>query len=218
MASSATTCSTRPVVVDVAGRGDDQRTGPVVLAPVAHDHVARHRLDGGGRADDHLAEPGAGEDRVGHLLGDDLGRVVGVHGDLVEDDRALRVDVGAADPRGRDHVGQDVDRDVTVVGEHAGVEARVLLRGVRVQLAAARLHGRGDLLGGAPARALEQHVLEEVRGTVARRALVPRPDAGEDPHAEGAAGGHRLRDHGEPVGQHRTTHGAVHRWTTPCVT
>jgi hypothetical protein len=95
-----------------------------------------------------------------------------VHGDLVEDDVALGLDVLAADHRVRDHVTQHVHGQREVLVEDPGVEAGVLLGGERVELPADRVQGDRDVQGGPLGGALEQQVLEEVRAAVQRRRLV----------------------------------------------
>jgi hypothetical protein len=62
-----------------------------------------------------------------------------------------------------------------------GVVAGVLLGGERVEVAADRVELLGDLLRGTPPRALEQQVLEVVRGACLRRRLVARADVHPDP-------------------------------------
>jgi hypothetical protein len=105
------------------------------------------------------AEQHLGEEVVHHVVGG-----VVVHPDLLEDHGPLRVDVVLGELGEAQHVGQDVDRQLEVAVERPGVEAGVLLGGEGVGLAADRVHQLGDVPGRAALGALEQHVLEEVRG------------------------------------------------------
>ena len=84
---------------------------------------------------------------------------------------------------------------------HPGVEAGVLLGRVGVEIAADRLDGRRDLLGRAPAGALEQQVLQEVRGAGEPGGLVAGADGNEEPDAERAAARHLLGDQPQAAGQ-----------------
>ncbi len=65
--------------------------------------------------------------------------------------------------RPHDDVGQHVHRERHVLVEHLQVVAGVLLGRERVHLAADRVDGLGDVLRGPRRRALEEHVLDEVR-------------------------------------------------------
>ena len=58
---------------------------------------------------------------------------------------------------------EHVDRERQVLVEHLDVVARVFLGGERVHLAADRVDGLRDVLGAARRRALEEHVLDEMR-------------------------------------------------------
>ena len=146
------------------------------------------------------------EHRVGELLVDEVAGVVVAHRDLFEDHVALGLDVVRAQQRGRHEVADDVDRQRQVGVEHPRVEAGVLLAGEGVHLAADGVERGGDVQRRAARGALEQQVLEEVRGTGLRRGLVARADA--DPDAEGGRAHARdvLGDHAQPAGQHGAAH------------
>src|SRR5690606_40141883 len=87
-------------------------------------------------------------------------------------------------PEGRlgQDVAQDLDADVQAVGRQAGVVGGVLAAGEGVHLAPDRVDRLRDLPGRPRGRALEQQVLEEVRGAGQLGRLVPTADA--DPDAE----------------------------------
>ena len=140
---------------------------------------------------------------------DDVARVVVVHRELFEDDAALGLELVGVEPRGGDHVGDDVDRHRQVGVEHPRVVAGVLLAGGGVGLATDGVERLGDVHRGAPRGALEQQVLEEVRRAVVAVGLVARADA--DPGADGrrAQAGHVLGEHPDPAGQDGTTHDGV---------
>ena len=142
--------------------------------PEPLDPLARHLLDRLGRAGDRAAQravrtPCDLREQVVH----DVVGVVVVHRDLVEDHLTLGLDVRRCDQRAGQHVAEHVDRHRQVLVEDPRVVAGVLPRGVGVELAADRVERGGDVHRRAGVGALEQQVLEEVRGPVERRALVP---------------------------------------------
>ena len=96
-------------------------------------------------------------------LVDEIVRRVLDHLDLFEDDLLLVLDVVFREQRIADQVGQDVDRQRQVLVEHLQVIAGVFLGGEGVDLAADRIHLLRDFFGTPARRALEEHVLDEVR-------------------------------------------------------
>ena len=130
----------------------------------------------------------AGEERLGEQLVHEVGRLVLVHEDLFEDDLALGLDLVGPEGRRPHDVGEDVEAELEVLVEQAGVEGRVLLGGEGVHVAADRVDRLGDLAGAAGLGALEQQVLEEVRG--------PGHSAGvssREPASTQKPSGHRVR-------------------------
>ena len=88
-------------------------------------------------------------------------RVVLVHGDLLEHDLALGIDVDERRPP--HHVGDHVERARQVFVQHPRVDGRGLLVGPGVELRAQPSNSRSISDGRVAVRALEQQVLEEVR-------------------------------------------------------
>ena len=169
------------VMVQVAGRADDQAVRDVAAAVVVGD--LRH-----GRAGDHLglAEDAAAErmvavDGLGEEVVDAVRRLVLVHRDLLEHDLALGVDV--REGRAEHHLGHQVERVLGVLVEEARVDVRGLLgsRGVRRRPHA--VHLLGDLDRREALGALEEQVLEEVREPFLSFTLVA--GAGPNPKPEG---------------------------------
>src|SRR5205085_11440910 len=80
-----------------------------------------------------------------------------------------------------------------------GVIGRALARGVGIEMAADRLDLLGDVAGAAPFRALEGHVLEEMRGTVDLGRLMPRPDIDPQPERDGVDRVDAVGDDPQPV-------------------
>ena len=80
------------------------------------------------------------------------------------------------------HVAQQIGRERQMLVEHLDVVAGVFLGRERVELPANRVDLLGDLLRGPIRRALEEHVLDEMRDAALGVALVPRP--AHQPHAD----------------------------------
>ena len=155
--------------------------GGVVHRPVVGlDRPPRDRGDHLGCADHGTAEGMGAEDRLCDQVVDEVLRGVLVHGDLLQHDLALCVEL--LEERRADHLAHDRKRDLEVVGGDTGVEERVLARGRRVQLRAEAVEDLGDLECAVARRALEEEVLDEVRDAGLRIALVARP--GVDPVAD----------------------------------
>ena len=131
------------------------------------------------RAEGVAPERVLGEERRLPPFRGQVGGLVGVHEDLVEDDGALGLDVVGAQRRLPHDVAQDVEAERQVLGEQPHVEGRVLLGGEGVAVAADLVELFGDGRGGAPFGALEEQVLQEVRGPGEFAGLVTR--AGADP-------------------------------------
>ena len=110
-------------------------------------------------------------------------RLVGVHLDLFDDDLLLHVEVIVAQARPQD-VGQDVDARLLVLGQHRGVVDRVLFAGEGVVVGADLVELAVDVLGRAPRRALEHHVLEKMAHAGDLVGLVAGAGAHEEADAE----------------------------------
>ena len=140
--------------------------------------------DAGGRAEDRPAERMIGPETLREDLVDEIiGRVLD-HLDLFEDDFLFALDVLFREQRIADQIREDVDGQRQVLVEHLEVIAGVFLRREGVDLAADRIHLLRDFFGTPAGRALEEHVLDEVRDAGMLGRLVARaarqPDADRD--------------------------------------
>lgn len=140
--------------------------GSVAAVEEVRDLVAGERPDGLLGAEDRAAERAVAEDHPGEEVVDDVARVVLGHRHLFQDDAAFGLDVVRADQRAGEHVADHVDGQRQVGVEHPRVVAGVLLRGEGVHLAADRVQGGRDVQRAAPLGALEEQVLQVVRGAV----------------------------------------------------
>ena len=186
------------VVVDRAGRGDDD-VARHVAGVVEGGQAARRRAgDDLGTADDRAAQRVAPEDGlaqdVEHLV---LG-VVLVHGDLLEDDLALLVELARVEARAPDHVGHHVEGLLEVDVEDARVDRRGLLARPGVELGPHRVEELVDLQRRVAGAAAEEHVLDEVRQAGLGLILGGRARADPVPEGDGSHGIHVLRDDPQP--------------------
>ena len=94
------------------------------------------------------------------------------HLDLFEHHLLLALDVTGVERRVEDQVGEHVDGAWEMLVDHFDVVAGALLGGERIELPAERVDLLGDLLGRPGRRALEQHVLDEMRNARVGGALV----------------------------------------------
>ena len=91
-------------------------------------------------------------------------RIVEVDVHLLEDHALLLLDLGRVEARVAEHVDEHVESDVAGLRAALDVVAGDLLAGEGVELASDRVDlGRDRSRRGPPFRALEEHVLREVR-------------------------------------------------------
>ena len=161
---------------------------------------AAHRLLA---ADDVPAERLVAVEKLFVDAADEVARRVEVHVHLLDDHALLAVDLLGVEAGVPQHVRDHVERDVAVLGRALDVIGGVLLARERVELAADRVDLACDVARARPPlRALEEHVLGEVRDAVRVRRLVARA-GGEHHHAGNRLRlWHRRRQHAQPVLQH----------------
>ena len=116
------------------------------------------------------------------MLENEVVRRVGDGADFLHDDVLLANKLLAVEGRLGQDVGEHVERQRHVGPEHPRIIGGALRAGRRVEIAADRLDFLGDLPRAAPPRALERHVLEQMRNAVFVAAFVAA--AGIDPDAE----------------------------------
>ena len=190
------------VVLDVAGRGDDdrcRRRSGSRGTPRRSTFV--ERAHGGGAADHGPAELVLAEHAARGEVVHEIGGVVLDHRDLLEHDLALRTRALVLEARARSHVAHHVERERQVLVEHADVDDGRVRGRERVQLGAELVEDAGDLDLVVALAALEQQVLDEVRDAGLGRPLVARADVDEDADRDRAHRLDLLGDDAEAVGK-----------------
>ncbi len=127
--------------------------------------------------------------------------IIQVHFDFFEDDLALFFHIFGIEFWAEDQIGDDVKGDGQVLVKNLGVEADLLLGSKRVEHSADGIHLAGNRFGGAALRALENHVLNEVRESVFLGNFAARTVANPYADGNGAYVGHGLREDHEAVRQ-----------------
>ncbi len=136
-----------------------------------------------------------GKDFVDQVVG-----IVLVHLYFFEDHAALASDVSGVENRVQHQVAENVHGDGQVFVQHLDVEADTFLGGEGVHVAADGVHLARNFLRAAVLRALEDHVLDEVRDAIPLQVFVARAGLDPDPDRGGANMLHLLGDEDQPVG------------------
>ena len=186
------------IVLDRAGRGDDRGAGAIAAAQIVVDGRPVEGLDALARAEnrpaDRLVRPGGRGEEIEHQVV----RRVFDRADLLEDDVLLPFELIRVECALGEKIAHDVERELDVAAHQAGEIARSLDSGLRIEIAADVLDRLGDFAGASTARALERHVLDEMRESVLACALVARSRGDEDADRRGPHMRRRLGDDGEP--------------------
>jgi hypothetical protein len=175
-------------VPELAADADDHPLRLVPVIEVGVERVLRRAANRLLAADDVPAERLVAVQELLVHAADEVARRVEVHVHLLDDHALLALDLVRRELRVAQHVDEDVERHVARFRSALDVVAGVLLAGEGVELAPDRVDLLRDVARGrAPLRALEEHVLGEVRDAVRGLGLVARA-GGEHDRA-----GHRLR-------------------------
>src|SRR5579864_2074517 len=138
---------------------------------------------------------------LGEDFMDEVVRVVLIHFDFFKNHSPFAANVLNIENRIQHQVAEHVECYGKMLVEHLDVEADALLGGEGIHIAPDGVHLAGDLLGRSVLRALEDHVLDEMRNAIPMGVFVPRTGFYPYPNGDGADMLHLLRDDGEPVGQ-----------------
>ena len=135
-----------------------------------------------------------GEELVDQILG-----IVLSHANFFEDDGFFAVDFVFGEFRIQNHVREHVEGFGQMFIEDARIEANHFLGSEGIEHSADAIHFARDIFGGAPRRAFENHVLDEMRNAVQAGRFAARAGAQPDAHGNGVHVLHRLSDDDEPV-------------------
>ncbi len=128
------------------------------------------------------------------------GRLILVHLDFFEDHLLFRVEVVLAQRR-PENVGQQFHRAILVLGQHGGVEDRVLFVGIGVVVGADLVELAVHVVGRAVCGAFEDHVFEEMADPGHRLGFVAGARLDEEPHGGRIGRTVALGDDLQAVGQ-----------------
>ena len=169
-------------MVDLAGGDQMEAAGAILVAAPGVEIVDLDRLDALLLAQDRAAERLVGEGGGLEVVEDDVGRRVAGLAQLLDDDVLLALQVGGAEMRAQDQVGDQLEAERDMLGHHRCHEAGAVAVGGGVEIAADILDRFADLARGAAAGALEHHMLEQMGDAVQPRRLVARSGVGIEPH------------------------------------
>ena len=127
-----------------------------------------------------------------------VGRVLD-HLDLFEDHLLLALHVFRLESGMKHEIRQHVERRRQVLVEDLDVVAGVFLGSERVEVSAERVDLLGDVFRRTRGRALEEHVLDEVRDAAMLDRFVPRSSREPHAHTHRPHVVHRLGDKTDPV-------------------
>ena len=160
-------------VIDRAGGSDNQALRRVPRVEVVEERLTIGRADRFLGADDVPAERLVAEQQVVVHAVDVVARRVDVHVQLFDDHALLALDLLGVELRAQELVGENIQRQLTMLGGAFDVVAGVLLAGEGVEFPADAVDLRRDVLGGRSfVRALEEHVLGEVRDSTGWLGLI----------------------------------------------
>ena len=169
------------VGIDRPARRDHQPLGAIFLfqprRAVRCRRRANRRLAPQHRPRDRLAPV----HRLEQMVVDQVIGLVHRLAQLGQDDQLLPLQLGLVH-LGRSHqIGDQPQREADVGAQHPRMKGRLIARRPRIERPANIFNTFGNCLGIAPARTLEDHMLDEVRQAAKPLDLGPRPDAGIQP-------------------------------------
>ena len=150
------------IFVHRARRAHHQTVGRIESPSPGFEVVGSGRLDGGSRSQDGAAEglvgEGGGLGEFEHLIV----RGVGGLGDLLADDAFLLGEVAGVQRRPLQEIGERRQGQRQSAGQSPDLETGPFMAGGGVDMTAGRFDRLDDVAGGPVARALEDHVFEQM--------------------------------------------------------
>ena len=189
--------------VDVAGHNEEHVLRGVAAPVVGEEVVAGQAVEELEMPDDRVPVGAGAEGGREHEFGAHAVRVVEAHGELAADHLLFLGEFAVRQGGVERGVGQKFDRGGRAVGRHVDPVDRAVEGGVGIDVAPGLLHGARDFVGTAFFRALENHVLEQMRESRAEPlAFMNAAALHPDLHAGHRCGVIGLDQHGETVGEH----------------
>ncbi len=188
------------LVLQMTCGGDDHVAGRKTLLVEIQHRIALELLDRVLGPQDGLAQGMILPEILGEDLVDQVVRIVLVHLYFFEDDAALAADVVGIEDRVQHQVAEHIHGDGQMLVQHLDVKADAFLGGKGVHVAADGIDLAGDFFRAAVLRALEHHVLDEVRDAVPLQVFVAGAGLDPDPDRGGANVLHLLGDEDQAVG------------------
>src|SRR3989442_1493607 len=181
---------------------DDDPRGPVMPGPEGQQLAPAERFDGGDCPEDGPPKRVRAQGVLRVQVVEVILRVVLDHPDLFQHHLLLLGHLPGVKLGMVEDVREQVDALRQMVVQHLGVEGGALPGRKGIELPAERIDLPRDGLGRAPPRALEDHVLDEVRKAFLARLLIARADIHPDPDRDRPHRGYLLGDHPHAVVQH----------------
>lgn len=188
------------VEVDVCDDGEDHAVGGVVADEEGAEEVGGEGFDVFLGAEDVVCERVSGEEEFLELVVDEVGRLVAVAVDFLDDDVFLVFDFVERELRVEEDVAEKFDATREVLDERGGVDAGFLLGGEGVEFAADAVDAVEDVIGAAVGGAFEDGVLDEMSDALLGALLVAGADVDIDARV-GDGGVGVAEDYPEAVGE-----------------
>ena len=137
------------------------------------------------------------------MVEDDIVGCVARLTEFLKHDRFLALDFVGIKPGAANKIGDQVEPESSILSEQSGVKHGHVARGIRVQRAADVFDFLGDGARRSGCRALEDHMLEQMRNAVGPFHLEPCPGIDVKAKRNRIDMVHRARDDADAVGQGR---------------
>ena len=189
------------VGIDRAGGRDDQPRRAIFLGQPAHAIVAGQREDRLFASQDRSREWLGAKRGLEQMVMDQIVGRIEAFAELGQDDLLLTLQLGLVDFWRAHQIGDQLEREIDIGGQGAGVEHGLVARGPGVERAADILDRFGDGAGIAAPGPLEHHMLKQMGEPALAIDLRSGPDAGIKPDGGRSRARHRVDRDGQAVGQ-----------------
>src|SRR5579862_6320375 len=185
------------IVIEVAGRCDNNVAGGEAVRIGFEYRIALETLDGFFGAQDRLTQRMVLPEILGKDFVDEIIRVVLVHFDLFENHAAFASDIAGIECRVKNQIGKNFERHGNIFIENFDVEADAFFGSEGIHVSTDGIDLPSNLFGGTMLGAFENHVFNEMGDAVCLRALIPRTGFKPDADGGGANVLHLFGDDGK---------------------